>query len=120
PSCAATKCKQHRDLGEHPPRPGYCLSPRVRLAPRSGMEASRSTREKTADTTLSRKLADFLVELSIALHKRSIYPDGHPYLRSSADRFADRVSTLLESRDAIVIGVARDRLVIESATTDPA
>ena len=84
------------------------------------MEASRAAREKPADTTLSRKLADFLVELSIALHKRSIYPDGHPYLRSSADRFADRVATLLESRDAITIGVARDRLVIESATTDPA
>jgi len=85
------------------------------------MEASRSATEKsTADTTLSRKLADFLVELSIALHKRSIYPVGHPYLRSSADRFADRVATLLESRESIVIGVARDRLVIESATTDPA
>ncbi len=83
------------------------------------MEASRSAREKTADITLSRKLADFLVELSIALHKRSIYPDGHPYLRSSADRFADRVATLLEGRDSITIGVARDRLVIESATTDP-
>ncbi len=85
------------------------------------MEASRSARERTApDTTLSRKLADFLVEFSIALHKRSIYPVGHPYLRSSADRFADRVATLLESRESITIGVARDRLVIESATTDPA
>ena len=85
------------------------------------MEASRSARERTAaDTTLSRKLADFLVELSIALHKRSIYPAGHPYLRSSANRFADRVGTLLESRESITIGVARDRLVIESATTDPA
>ncbi|HJP55592.1 MAG TPA: HEAT repeat domain-containing protein [Gemmatimonadales bacterium] len=85
------------------------------------MEAPRAARERTApDTTLSRKLADFLVEFSIALHKRSIYPVGHPYLRSSADRFADRVTTLLESREAISIGVARDRLVIESATTDPA
>jgi hypothetical protein len=69
---------------------------------------------------LSRKLADFLVEFSIALHKRSIYPAGHPYLRSSADRFANRVAVLLESRESITIGVARDRLVIESATTDPA
>ena len=85
------------------------------------MEASRAPRERTAaDTTLSRKLADFLVEFSIALHKRSIYPAGHPYLRSSADRFADRVATLLESRESITIGVARDRLVIETATTDPA
>ena len=85
------------------------------------MEASRAARERTtADTTLSRKLADFLVEFSIALHKRSIYPADHPYLRSSASRFADRVGTLLEARESITIGVARDRLVIESATTDPA
>ncbi len=85
------------------------------------MEASRSARERTpADTTLSRKLADFLVEFSIALHKRSIYPAGHPYLHSSSDRFAGRVAMLLESRESVTIGVARDRLVIESATTDPA
>ena len=29
---------------------------------------------------LSRELADFLIELSIALHKNAIYPEGHPLL----------------------------------------
>ena len=73
----------------------------------------------SSDTTLARDLADFLVEFSIVLHKRSIYPAGHPYLQSSADRFADRLATLLEPRESVTLGVARDRLVIESATTDP-
>lgn len=76
--------------------------------------------KNSTDSTLARDLADFLVEFSIVLHKRSIYPAGHPYLQSSADRFADRLATLLEPRESVTLGVARDRLVIESATTDPA
>lgn len=70
-------------------------------------------------TTLSRDLADFLVEFSIVLHKRSMYPPGHPHIQSSAVRFADRMTALLEHRESVTLGVARHRLVIESATTDP-
>lgn len=70
-------------------------------------------------TSLSRELADFLIEFSIVLHKRSMYPAGHPHLRDAAERFARRLSTLLENRESVTLGVARHRLVIESATTDP-
>ena len=70
-------------------------------------------------TSLSRELADFLVEFSIVLHKRSMYPAGHPHLRESADRFARRLNVLLDNRDAVTLGVARNRLVIETVTTDP-
>ena len=34
--------------------------------------------------TLSRDLADFLIELSIALHKHAMYPEGHPSLAPAA------------------------------------
>ena len=34
---------------------------------------------------LSRDLADFLIELSIALHKNAIYPSGHPLLSGAVD-----------------------------------
>ena len=68
---------------------------------------------------LSRELGDFLVEFSIVLHKRSMYPPGHPHLQDSAVRFANRVSSLLEGRESVTLGVARHRLVIESVTTDP-
>ena len=70
-------------------------------------------------SALSRDLGDFLVEFSIVLHKRSMYPAGHPHLQNSAIRFSDRMNALLEKRDAVTLGVARHRLVIESVTTDP-
>jgi hypothetical protein len=69
-------------------------------------------------TALSRELGDFLVEFSIVLHKRSMYPPGHPHLQNSAVRFVNRMSSLLEGRDSVTLGVARHRLVIESVTTD--
>jgi len=70
-------------------------------------------------TSLSRELADFLIEFSIVLHKRSMYPAGHPHLGAGAQRFARRLNALLENRESVTLGVARDRLVIETATTDP-
>jgi hypothetical protein len=70
-------------------------------------------------SALSRDLGDFLVEFSIVLHKRSMYPAGHPHLQNSSVRFSDRMNALLEKRDAVTLGVARHRLVIESVTTDP-
>jgi hypothetical protein len=70
-------------------------------------------------SALSRELADFLVEFSIVLSKRSMYPAGHPQLQASAERFVRRLDVLLENRASITLGVARHRLVIESVTTDP-
>lgn len=78
-----------------------------------------SSRKPRQVTTLSRELADFLIEFSIVLHKRSMYPAGHPHLQDSADRFARRMRTLLEGRESVTLGVARHRLVIDAATTDP-
>jgi hypothetical protein len=69
-------------------------------------------------TALSRELADFLIEFSIVLHKRSMYPAGHPHLNDSADRFVRRMTLLLETRESVTLGVARHRLVIDKVTTD--
>ena len=76
-------------------------------------------RHQRAVSTLPRELADFLVEFSIVLHKRSMYPAGHPHLQDSADRFMRRMNVLLESRRSVTLGVARHRLVIGNVTTDP-
>jgi hypothetical protein len=80
--------------------------------------ASPAAAGKSRRATLSRELADFLIEFSIVLHKRSMYPAGHPHLRDSADRFVRRMRVLLATRETITLGVARHRLVIESVTTD--
>jgi hypothetical protein len=79
------------------------------------MEASpRSER-----ATLSRELSEFLVELSIALHRHSMYPSGHPALTPAIESVARRAERLLQDRPQIAFGVARRQLIIDGITTDP-
>ena len=66
---------------------------------------------------LSRDLADFLIELSIALHKNSIYPVGHPLLAGAVDALVLRLARLLQDRTSLSLGVARQQLVIEGVVT---
>src|SRR2546428_9374973 len=71
--------------------------------------------EKSA---LSRELADFLIELSIALHKHAMYPEGHPSLAPAAGGVTRRAERLFEDRTTLALGVARQQLVIEGVATD--
>src|SRR6266566_19529 len=68
---------------------------------------------------LSRELADFLIELSIALHKHAMYPEGHPSLAPAAAGVTRRAEHLFEERVTLALGVARQQLVIEGVATDP-
>jgi hypothetical protein len=73
---------------------------------------------KPARAALSRELADFLIELSIALNKHGMYPDGHPSLEPAAGKVIERVAPLLEGGGLLALGVARRQLVIEGVATD--
>ena len=66
---------------------------------------------------LSRDLADFLIELSIALHKNAIYPADHPLLAGAVDALVLRLVRLLQDRTSLSLGVARQQLVIEGVVT---
>jgi hypothetical protein len=68
---------------------------------------------------LSRELADFLIEFSIALHKHAMYPEGHPSLAPAAAGVTRRAEHLFEQRATLALGVARHQLVIEGVATDP-
>ena len=68
---------------------------------------------------LSRDLADFLIELSIALHKNAIYPPSHPLLAGAVDALVLRLVRLLQDRATLSLGVARQQLVIEGVVTAP-
>src|SRR3970282_1829079 len=74
---------------------------------------------KSQRVALSRDLSEFLVELSIALHRHSMYPSGHPSLDPAIDAVVRRAERLLQHRISIAIGVARRQLIIEGVTTDP-
>jgi hypothetical protein len=97
----------------HPSRP----------APPSAPPASPATPASPsakAVATLSRDLADFLVELSITLNKHAIYPRSHPLLDLAVDGVANRLGLLFdENRESLSIGVARRQLIIEGVATDP-
>src|SRR5437867_4874872 len=69
-------------------------------------------------TSLSRELADFLIEISIALHKHAMYPEGHPSLAPAAAGVTRRAERLFEERATLALGVARQQLVIEGVATD--
>ena len=71
-----------------------------------------------SQATLPRELADFLIELSIALHKHAMYPEGHPSLEPATERVSDRLTHALGGRASLSLGVARHQLVIEGVATD--
>src|SRR5258706_3248552 len=68
---------------------------------------------------LSRELADFLIELSIALHKHAMYPEGHPSLAPAAAGLTRRADHLFEERTTPPLGSAGQALVLECAATRP-
>ncbi len=74
---------------------------------------------KAQRLTLSRELSEFLIELSIALHKHAMYPDGHPSLDAAVAGVTRSAARLLEERPRLVFGVARRQLVIDGVATDP-
>src|SRR6187551_2315842 len=69
-------------------------------------------------STLSRELAEFLMDLAIAMHKHAIYPPGHPLLDQAVDSVHAALTGLLFDRPALSIGVARRQLIIEGVATE--
>lgn len=74
---------------------------------------------KPERVSLSRDFSEFLIELSIALHKHAMYPSGHPSLEPAAAGVVRRAERLLQGRETIAFGVARRQLIIEGVATDP-
>jgi hypothetical protein len=77
---------------------------------------SASTAPRAA---LSRELNAFLVQFSVALHKHTMYPTGHPSLAPAAVRVTERALRLLDDRPMLAFGVARHQLIIDGVATDP-
>ena len=67
--------------------------------------------------TLSRDLTDFLIELSIGLHKNAIYPPGHPRLEHTSSEIKRRLDVLMKEREALSLSLygdghrARERVI---------
>jgi hypothetical protein len=71
-----------------------------------------------SSTTLSKDLSDFLTELSVALHRRAMYPGGHPSLATAEGRVLKRLAPLLKMSGQLAVGIASEQLVIDGIATD--
>lgn len=69
-------------------------------------------------TALSRDLSEFLLELSIGVHRYAMYPPQHPSLVPAAENIIGRLGEIFQDRRTLSIGVARNQLVIEGVATD--
>jgi hypothetical protein len=67
---------------------------------------------------LSRELSEFLVELSIGVHRYAMYPSGHPSLAPVVENIVGRLAEIFAARRTLSIGVAQRQLVIEGVATD--
>ena len=72
-----------------------------------------------AVATVPKDAADVLVEFSVALHKRAMYPIGHPHLTESTARFIARIEAHLATRGQLAIGVAGRQLILAGVATEP-
>jgi hypothetical protein len=68
---------------------------------------------------LPRDLAVFLPLFGIAVHKVTTYPDGHPMLGSAVEAALGHLRLALISRPSLLIGVARQQLLVDGFATDP-
>jgi hypothetical protein len=80
---------------------------------------TNAVQKQASSPTLSRDLADFVMELAVALHKMVMYPDGHLSLKNAEERVMERLESLLRERQSLALGVAREQLVVEGVATDP-
>lgn len=84
----------------------------------SQIPSSGETKDAEA-AALSRDLSEFLLEFSIGMHRYVMYPPQHPSLLPAAENVVGRLSGILRNRRTLSIGVARDRLLVGDAATDP-
>jgi len=75
--------------------------------------------EASRGGTLSRELSVFLVQLSVALHKFATYPAKHPVVETAVDSVYLQLTGLLQHRETLALGVARNQLIVEGAATEP-
>lgn len=68
---------------------------------------------------MSRELSEFLIELSIGVHRHAMYPAGHPSLDPAVESIVSRLAEIFVDRPSIEIGVARAQLVVDGVATDP-
>jgi hypothetical protein len=80
---------------------------------------SDKTSPELGKSSLNVRLANELVyQMNIVRRQVSAYPQGHPVVRSSADRAISTLQHLHSHGPKVTIGVARDRLLFDATPLD--
>ena len=79
------------------------------------MSSDLHQQESGFDTKL---LSDFIYELNIARRCGMSYPQGHPRIQASVKKVMDLLRQLLEFREKLTLGIARDVIVIDKFHLD--
>ncbi len=66
----------------------------------------------------TRLLSDFIFELNISRRCVTSYPKGHPLIHASMQKVVSLLAALLEFREEITLGIARDTLIFEQSFLD--
>lgn len=66
----------------------------------------------------TRLLSDFIFELNISRRCVTSYPKGHPLIHASMQKVVSLLPALLEFREEITLGIARDTLIFEQSFLD--
>lgn len=77
---------------------------------------SPASMEAALDTKV---LSDFIFELNISRRCVTSYPKGHPLISASMKKVVNLLPRLLEFREEITLGIARDTLVFGKSSLDP-
>ena len=68
---------------------------------------------------LGPEIVQFLVELSNALNKHTMYPAGHPMLLTASDQLAALLDTILAERSSLAFGISPSQIIVAGAASDP-
>lgn len=90
----------------------------IELLPRRSSPVTETSTAAPERAALSRELSEFLIELSIGVHRYAMYPPGHPSLAPVVDSLVGHLAEVFADRRALSIGVAQRQLVIEGVATD--
>ena len=79
------------------------------------MISNPQEQESALDTRL---LSDFIYELNIARRCGISYPQGHPRIQDSIKKVMGLLRQLLEFREKLTLGIARDVIVVDKSHLD--
>jgi hypothetical protein len=90
-----------------------------RSVPDSSVAVGRADAPWDELPPLDRELLSMLLQVPMAAQRNAVYPPGHPLAVAATRRLLASLSKVLTDRGSLTVAVARTRLVIGDAATDP-